>query len=59
MVMTPNGVMKKNPWLGIVESRRAFLRQMLSEFGASPSSAAKTSGLMTDPEDDDPISHYM
>ncbi|MEM9262407.1 MAG: phage terminase small subunit P27 family [Pseudomonadota bacterium] len=37
----PNGEIKKNPWVVILEQRREFCRKMLAEFGASPSARAR------------------
>lgn len=60
MVLMPNGVIKKSPWLIIVEHRRDFLRKALAEFGGSPSSAQSVNPIRDpDEEDDDPAMRYM
>ncbi|MFE3839403.1 phage terminase small subunit P27 family [Pseudogemmobacter sonorensis] len=57
MVMTPNGMVQKSPWLVKVEQSREFLRKMLPEFGASPSARTRVSAA--DEDDDDPTAEFF
>jgi P27 family predicted phage terminase small subunit len=50
MVLTPNGMVQKSPWLSKVEQSREFIRKMLAEFGASPSARNGVSENASDEE---------
>lgn len=55
MILTPNGMVQKSPWLSKLEQSREFCRKMLSEFGGSPSARMRVSGSddsKTDPADE-------
>lgn len=52
MILTPNGMVQKSPWLTKLEQSREFCRRMLAEFGGSPSSRARVSAKDQDDETD-------
>lgn len=41
MILTPNGMVQKSPWLTKVEQSREFCRKMLAEFIGSPAARAR------------------
>lgn len=49
MILTPNGMVQKSPWMTKVEHSREFCRKMLSEFLGSPSARARAEGLAEPP----------
>lgn len=51
MILTPNGMVQKSPWLTKLEHSREFCRKMLAEFGGSPSARMRVSGLGEEAED--------
>lgn len=56
MILTPNGMVQKSPWLTKLEHSREFCRKMLAEFGGSPSArmrvASSDAGDDSDPADE-------
>lgn len=57
MILTPNGMVQKSPWLTKLEQSREFCRKMLAEFGGSPS--ARTRVGASDEEDEDPADKFF
>ena len=57
MILTPNGMVQKSPWLTKLEQSREFCRKMLAEFGGSPSARMRVSG--NDKTDADPADDYL
>jgi len=57
MILTPNGMVQKSPWLTKLEQSREFCRKMLAEFGGSPSARTRVGG--TDDEDADPADEFL
>lgn len=49
MILTPNGMVQKSPWLTKLENCREFLRKMQSEFHGTPSSRSR---LAADDDDE-------
>ena len=52
MILTPNGMVQKSPWLTKLEQSREFCRRMLAEFGGSPSSRSRVSAKDQDDQED-------
>jgi len=57
MILTPNGMVQKSPWLTKLEHSREFCRKMLAEFGGSPSARMRVGGA--DDEDEDPADEFV
>ena len=57
MILTPNGMVQKSPWLTKLEQSREFCRRMLAEFGGSPSARMRVSG--SDDESEDPADAFL
>ena len=57
MILTPNGMVQKSPWLTKLEHSREFCRKMLSEFGGSPSARMRVSG--SEEESADPADEFV
>ena len=57
MILTPNGMVQKSPWLTKLEQSREFCRRMLAEFGGSPSARARVSP--NDDPTDDPAAEFL
>ena len=53
MILTPNGMVQKSPWLTKLENTREFLRKMQSEFHGTPSSRARLAE--SDDDESDPF----
>lgn len=53
MILTPNGMVQKSPWLTKLENSREFLRKMQSEFHGTPSSRSRTAA--DDEDESDPF----
>lgn len=51
MILTPNGMVQKSPWLTKLEQSREFCRKMLAEFGGSPSARMRVGGVEDEIED--------
>jgi len=51
MILTPNGMVQKSPWLTKLEQSREFCRKMLAEFGGSPSARMRVGGVEDESED--------
>ena len=57
MILTPNGMVQKSPWLTKLEHSREFCRKMLAEFGGSPSARMRVAP--SDEEDIDPSDEFL
>jgi P27 family predicted phage terminase small subunit len=57
MILTPNGMVMKSPWLTKVEASREFCRKMLAEFGGSPSARMRVAA--GDEEEADPADEFI
>lgn len=57
MILTPNGMVQKSPWLTKLEQSREFCRKMLAEFGGSPSARMRVGG--SDEDSDDPADEFL
>jgi P27 family predicted phage terminase small subunit len=57
MILTPNGMVQKSPWLTKVEQSREFCRKMLTEFGGSPSARMRVSA--PDEDEEDPLDRFV
>lgn len=57
MILTPNGMVQKSPWLTKVEQSREFLRKMAAEFGATPSARSRVA--RSEEESADPADEFL
>jgi P27 family predicted phage terminase small subunit len=57
MILTPNGMVQKSPWLTKLEQSREFCRKMLAEFGGSPSARMRVQS--SDEAESDPAESYF
>lgn len=57
MILTPNGMVQKSPWLTKVEQSREFLRKMAAEFGATPSARSRVA--RSDDDKSDPADEFL
>jgi P27 family predicted phage terminase small subunit len=58
MILTPNGMVQKSPWLTKLEHCREFCRKMLAEFGGSPSARQRVSGSSDDGKADPAAAYF-
>lgn len=58
MILTPNGMVQKSPWLTKLEQSREFCRRMIAEFGGSPSSRTRVSAKDEDDKADPAASYF-
>ena len=57
MILTPNGMVQKSPWLTKLEQSREFCRKMLAEFGGSPSARMRVGSA--EETSDDPADEFI
>jgi len=57
MILTPNGMVQKSPWMTKLEQSREFCRKMLAEFGGSPSARMRVAAA--DDDSKDPADEFL